>query len=65
MAHTCTLPAAEHPRSQSLYVCAACGAVWEAAIDNGVFDFDLQAATVARRWLLVEPAAPARLLDAG
>lgn len=64
MSHTCSLPAAE-PRGQSLFACPSCGAVWEAAIENGVFDFDLQSAQVQRRWLLVESATPVRLLDAG
>ncbi|MFM8944607.1 MAG: hypothetical protein ACKOI0_05125 [Actinomycetota bacterium] len=60
MAHTCTLPETASP--QSLYVCPECGATWEAALQNGIFDFEIQAATVSARWLLVEAAPPARLL---
>lgn len=64
MAHTCTLPEPD-PRAQSLFVCDSCGAIWEAAVGNGIFDFDIQDVVVQARWLLVEPAAPARLLAAG
>ena len=60
MAHTCSLP--EDPSPQSLFVCPSCGATWEAAVQNGIFDFEIQAVTTRSRWLLVETPAPARLL---
>ncbi len=49
MAHTCSLP--EDPSPQSLFVCPECGATWEAAVQNGIFDFEIQAVTTRARWL--------------
>ena len=62
MAHACRLPRDDRSPAMSVVVCDGCGAVWEAAVGDGIFDFDLRDVVVRRRWLLVEPAAPARLL---
>jgi hypothetical protein len=52
--HTCAPPKGEHPKAQADWVCPACGAIWEAAEDVGIFDFDRSQAVTRAEWLLVE-----------
>jgi hypothetical protein len=40
-------------------VCPDCGAVWEAAPDPGIFDFDRDEAVTRAEWILLEAGIPA------
>lgn len=52
--HTCAPPRGE-TQPQSMWVCAACGSVWEAAPDGpGIFDFERSEAVTRAVWILVE-----------
>lgn len=62
MAHACRPPREDRVRNGSVFACGECGAVWEAVAGTGIFDFDVDDVVLRSRWLLVEPAAPARLL---
>jgi hypothetical protein len=56
--HTCAPPRDEATKPQSLWVCAACGAVWEAAPEGpGIFDFERDEAVTRAVWILVEGPA--------
>lgn len=56
--HTCAPPRGEDVRPQTLWTCAACGSVWEAAPDGpGIFDFERAEAITRALWILVEGPA--------
>lgn len=53
--HTCAPPRGEDSQPQSMWVCAACGSVWEAAPDGpGIFDFERSEAVTRAVWILVD-----------
>jgi hypothetical protein len=52
--HTCAPPKDGTAKPSSLWVCPECGAIWEAAPDTGIFDFDRSEAITRAEWLLVE-----------
>ncbi len=56
--HTCAPPRGEGAKPQSMWVCAVCGSVWEAAPDGpGIFDFERDEAVTRAVWILVEGPA--------
>ena len=55
---TCAPPRGDDaPRTMSLWVCADCGATWEAVPWRGVFDFDRSEAVTRAEWIQVEGPA--------
>lgn len=56
--HTCAPPKGGQPKAQALWVCPECGAVWEAAPREGIFDFDRNQAITRAEWILLEAGAP-------
>ena len=56
--HTCAPPRDEETEAQTLWVCPQCGAVWEAAPDEGgIFDFDRNDIITRAAWIRVEQGA--------
>lgn len=56
--HTCAPPKGGAVRPQSLWTCATCGSLWEAAPDGpGIFDFERDEAVTRAIWILVEGPA--------
>ncbi len=52
--HTCAPPRDAEPKALTLWVCPGCGAVWEAAADVGIFDFDRDSAVTRGDWIWIE-----------
>ncbi|HZD80682.1 MAG TPA: hypothetical protein VE646_11675 [Actinomycetota bacterium] len=53
--HSCAPPKDADPRAQTLWVCAGCGSVWEAAPEQGgIFDFERDDVVARAEWILLE-----------
>ncbi len=56
--HSCAPPREPDPKARALWVCPACGSVWEAAPEGpGIFDFERDEAVTRSVWIRIEGPA--------